>query len=260
MIKGLGSFCLIKNEATFIKAHLKSWLPHLEQMVFFDGDSTDGTLEAIKDAQRGEFGARIKLYEHKDPTDLTEDYQRLSNEAMWALDTDLAIFLHPDMFYMGGKPHLPEGTIAATTSLRSYAGNPGDVLYEISGRGQRWKNIYRLRNPDLGAHYFGTYGAHNEDTYFSEITGDKHEHFGEDFARYPYQVVDSGLLVAHYSDVRTPARRFDRMVKCLINQGKTPEAARVIAPQHPRVSLRSGNGFTFTPVEPPVVLDSREEL
>jgi len=259
MIKGLGSFCLIKNEGLFIKAHLESWLPHLEQAVFYDGNSTDGTLEIIKEAQRGEFGDRIKLVENKDPKNLTDDYTRLSNEAMWALDTDLAMFCHADMFIL--KPGiLPEDTIAATIDIRSFAGNPHETMYEIKGRGTKWKNIYRLRNPDLGAHYFGTYGAQNEDTYFSEITGNQHEHYGQAFDQYPYPVYNSGIQVAHYSDVRPYARRLDRMVKCLINQGKTKEQAEKIAPMHPRVSLKDGGGFTFVPVETPVFLGEKLEV
>lgn len=249
-----GSFCLIKNEITFIEAHLRSWLPHLEQMVFFDGDSTDGTLEAIKEAQLGEFGKKIKLVEHKDPKDLTKEYERLSNEAMWALDTDLAIFLHPDMFLGSRGGELPKDCIAASVNMRSFAGNPGEIVYEIKGRGEKWKNIYRLRNPNLGAHYFGTYGAQNEDTYFSEITGEAHEHYGQDFNLYPYPVCDSGITVLHYSDVRPYARRLDRMVKCLVNQGNSLERAQKIAPNHPRVSLKSEMGFKFTPVETPVFL------
>lgn len=257
-MKNLGSFCLIKNEGLFIKAHLDSWLPHLGQMVFFDGGSTDGTLEAIKIAQKGPYGEKIKLLEGKDPKDLTEDYVRLSNEAMWSVDCDLAIFLHPDMFLL--KPgKLPEDTIAATISLKSFAGEPKGPYYEIQGRGTKWKNIYRLRKPNLGAHYHGFYGAQNEDTYFSEITGDSHEHYNQDFKRYPYSVVDSGIEVAHYSDVRPFARRMDRMIKCLVNQGHTREEAEKMAPLHPRVSFKSGGGFKFIPVETPVFLGERWE-
>lgn len=261
MIKGLGAFCLIKNEKIFIKAHLKSWLPHLEQMVFYDGNSTDGTLEIIKEAQKGEFGNKIKLYENKDCKDLTADYEKLSNECMWCLDTDFAVFLHPDMFLDNREvlKEMPKDGIAGTINIRSFAGEPDGQIYEIKGRGDKWKNIYRLRNPNLGAHYFGSYGAANEDTYFSKITGNSHEHFGQSFFNYPYKIFDSGLNVLHYSDVRTRERRLDRMIKCLVNQGYTPEAAKLAAPRHPRVSFEDDCGFTFTwLVEPPVILNPKE--
>lgn len=259
-MKNLGSYCLVKNEALFIKAHLDSWLPHLGQMVFYDGNSTDGTLEIIKEAMRGEFGAKIKLVENKDPKNLEEDYTKLSNEAMWAVDKDFAIFLHPDMFLdeHSKVKEFPEGCIAASITLKSYAGEPNGTIYEVIGRGQKWKNIYRLRNPDLGAHYFGAYGAQNEDTYFSEITGDSHNHYAEDFVKYPYPVHDSGITVAHYSDVRPYARRIDRMVKCLVNQGHSLEQAKKMAPLHPRVSFKDGMGFSFKPVETPVFLGGKE--
>lgn len=250
----IGSFCLIRNEAKFIKAHLKSWLPHLSQMVFYDGNSTDGTLDIIKDAMTREYGHKIKLREDKDPINLTDSYISLSNSAMWDVDCDMAVFLHPDMFYNGGGKELPKDCAAASINIRSFAGEPDGNIYEIKGRGTKWKNIYRLRNPDIGAHYFGAYGAHNEDTYFSEITGESHEHYGQAFERYPYEVADSGIEVLHYSDVRPYSRRLERMTRCLINQGYSPEKAAQIAPNHPRVSLKDGAGFSFSHVETPVFL------
>lgn len=251
----LGSFCLIKNEKTFIKAHLDSWLPHLDCMTFWDGNSTDGTLEVIKETMLGEFGYKIKLREDKDPCNLTSDYIRLSNNAMWDVDCDLAMFLHPDMFLASnGIKQFPEGCIAAKTHIKSYAGEPDGTIYEIKGRGEYWKNIYRLRNPDLGAHYFGSYGAHNEDTYFSEITGESHNHYGQQFDKYPYPVDDSGIEIYHYSDVRTYERRLERMRRCMIAQGMTENEANKTAPLHPRVSFENKNGFIFTAIETPCFL------
>ncbi len=245
----IGSFCLIKNEGMWIKEHLRVWLPILDQMVFFDGGSTDGTLEAIQEAKK-EYWDKIKLFTEKDPKDLKDDYQRLSNEAMWTLDTDMAIFLHPDMMYEKGKFDMSEGCIAATIGIKSYAGDPGGIILEMSGRGERWKNIYRLRNPDLGAHYHGHYGAANEDTYFSEITGDSHEFYDKDFLRYLYDVEHTSIVVRHYSDVRPYERRLDRMVKCLIHQGHAGDIAEM-AKAHPRVVLKDGSGFSFKAIETP---------
>lgn len=252
----IGSFCLIKNEGLWIKEHLRSWLPILDSMSFFDGGSTDGTLEAIEEAQKGPYGAKVKLFKDKDPIDLQEDYQRLSNECMRSLDTDMAMFLHPDMMYDYGCFDLPKGCISATIGVESYAGNPDGDIYKILGRGDRWKNIYRLRNPDLGAHYFGHYGAWNEDTYFSEITGDSHEFHGSNFNAYPYPVHNTGLVVRHYSDVRPYERRLDRMIKCLLNQGNKEDIINK-AKNHPRVSLVSGQGFSFERVAKPKFLEGK---
>ena len=251
--KSIGSFCLIKNEARWIKHHIESWLPHLAQMVFFDGNSTDGTLEIIADlCDIHPLGDRIKLVRNKDPKDLTADYQKLSNEAMWAVDCDFAIFLHPDMFPLDISKgwNLDSDTIARTVSLESYAGEPGK-LFKIHGRGEAWKNIYRLRNPDLGAHYHGYYGAQNEDTYFSEITGSEYLHYGSNFAHYPYPVTNSKVVIAHYSDVRPYERRLDRMIKCLRHQGYEEHKLKRIAEIHPRVSLKDGSGFRFESIPTP---------
>jgi hypothetical protein len=136
--------------------------------------------------------------------------------------------------------------VALSVKMRSFGGEPGGQLYEINGRSEVWKNIYRLRNPDLGAHYHGFYGAIAEDVYFSAITGDEHVHHGKLMGNYPYPVE-----VLHFSDVRTRERRIDRMVKCGLSQGATADEARDIALKHPRVTLENGHGFTFTPAEYP---------
>lgn len=250
----IGSYTLIKNERPWIGAHLASWLPHLDQMVFFDGNSTDGTLEIIKDfISHHPQGHKIKLAEDRDPENLQEDYVRLFNECMWSLDTDWAIFLHPDMIPVNpGAVKNIKGGISYFCRMESYAGKNGQLL-RISGRAERWKNIYRLRNPELGAHYHGFYGAANEDTYFSDITGDEHKFFGEDFGKYSYEVKDSSLRIMHFSDVRTYERRLDRMVKCLVNQGMTQEQAEKVAPAHPRVTLKDGDGLSFIPAEYPEI-------
>jgi len=242
----IGSFTLVKNEARWLGAHLASWLPVLDQLVFFDGNSEDGTQNLIKQFQRFHpDGKKIILLEDKDPKDLQDDYVRIFNECLHTLETDVAIFTHPDMICADPGNLREFDGISATVQMESFAGNPGGKVYKINGRAERWKNIYRLRNPDLGLHYFGHYGAANEDCYFSAITGDKHDFYGPVFEAYPYSVEHTTCKVLHYSDVRTIERRLDRMVKCLINQGATPEEAFEQASTHPRVTLKNGGGFSF---------------
>lgn len=258
----VGTFTLIKNESQWIRTHLMSWLPHVDQMVFFDGHSTDGTVEIITSAMRCEHGHKIELVEHKDPKDLRDDYVRLFNECLRTLKTDYAIFAHPDMMLRDpGNIRGLGRSLAYYTHIRSFAGDPCGKMYEIAeGRSRVWKNVYRLQNPDLGLHYFGHYGASNEDCYFSKITGDRHEmplktgkagEFGAnawEMGGYPYVVMDSGIKIDHYSDVRTLERRKDRMYKCLLNQGHGEESARAISETHPRVTLKDGGGVKFVEV------------
>src|SRR2546430_2773541 len=91
--------------------------------------------------------------------------------------------------------------LAFYSTMRSFAGELDGPLLEITnGRTDRWKNVYRLKSPNLGLHYYGHYGVHNEDCYFSKITGCRHEFFGANFERYPYSVGDSGLKISHFSD------------------------------------------------------------
>lgn len=258
----IGSFILIKNESPWLRAHLNCWLPFLDEMVFLDGNSSDGTLEIFEEfVKNHEDGHKIILIKDKDPKDLQNDYVHLFNDALHTLKTDLAIFLHPDM--ISNNPQAlrefvkeSEGAIAAFSKMRSFAGEPGGEILEIvKGRADRWKNIYRLRNPDLGAHYHGWYGADNEDVYFKEITGASHETCGRSLEKYPYQVLDSGLEILHFSDVRPYQRRYERMKKSLLNQFVREDFAEEIARNHPRVTLNpnpsitlsNGDEFVFSP-------------
>lgn len=252
----LGSYTLIKNESRWIASHLLAWLPVLSEMVFFDGNSTDGTLEIIEAIRDNtEHGHKIRLFKKKDPVDLRDMYTGMFNECLWSVQSDMAFFLHPD-FYPSVLPknfdHLSDA-IAASVKVKSFAGEPDGQLYRIAGRSEVWKPIARLRNPDLAAHYHGAYGAYNEDVYFSAITGDTHEHHGDNLDRYPYEVEASGIEVLHFSDVRPYERRLGRMVKCLENQGwpLTPAELLKKAEAHPRVSLKSNDDFTFKPAEYP---------
>jgi glycosyltransferase involved in cell wall biosynthesis len=260
----IGTFTLIKDEARWIGPNIMRILPHVDEMVFFDGNSTDGTLEIIKYIQENNAdGDKIILVEGADPKNLRESYVKMFNQCMNALKTDWAWFLHPDMWVENPGEIKKAGEsdeIAQYTHLKSYGGDPGGKLYEIHGRGKCWKNIYRLRNPDLGAHYFGNYGAQNEDVYFSAITGDSHDHFGEDFGRYPYRVSDSGISVQHYSDVRPLARRLERMKRCLANQGYPEGYIDSIAEAHPRVTFTDGAGFAFKEVDWPEEFTRHDEI
>ena len=239
----IGSFILILNESPWIAPHILRVLPFIDDMVFYDGGSSDGTLEIIKEIQECEpDGHKVRVFKAKNPEDLKDDYVRLFNQCMHELRTDLAWFLHPDMWVVNPEKILDiksSNAIAASVKMKSFAGNPGGDLYEIAGRNKTWKNIHRLRNPDLGAHYHGWYGAWDEDVYYSEVTAGDHTLY-MDTADYPYEVVESGIEVCHYGDVRDYDRRFRRMKTCLVNQGRTPEDADKVALEHPRVTLRSG--------------------
>jgi hypothetical protein len=241
----VGTFMLIKDERPWIGAHLENLLPHIDQAVFYDGNSQDGTPEIISRYPKA------TLRRGMDPKDLKDDYVALFNSALRELNTDFAAFIHPDMYVENPEAFrtMPDAQ-ALSCRIISYAGEPGGQLYRIDGRGEAWKNIYRI-NPDLGHHYFGHYGAQNEDVYFSEITGDEHLHHGSDFKQYPYEVKDSGIIIHHFSDVRTYERRLSRMFRCLVNQGYSPEEAVRLAPTHPRVSLKDGMGFTFVKADYP---------
>lgn len=250
----LGAYTLIKNEAHWVGYCVMAARHAVSQFVYFDGNSDDGTVELLE-YLRDKKGINITLVKNKDPKDLKDDYVRLFNECLGRLDTMFAMFLHPDMIVTAGdwKPH--DGPLAYTVKIDSYAADPQGPLLKITeGRTDRWKNIMKKA---LGLHYHGHYGAGNEDTYFREITGDEYR-MHSDMSMYPYGVGESGLTLAHYSDVRPYARRYGRMIAVLKNQH--PNMAEMnyheYAKVHPRVSFAPHKiypGFRFEEVPPAAI-------
>lgn len=236
MSNRFSAFCITRNESQWIGFSIMSTKDFIEEYVYFDGNSTDGTVELLKYI-RDKYKVNIKVVEHQDPKDLQEDYVRIFNENIKALTSDYAFFLHPDMICTKGpSPELWDAT-AYHVKIRSFSGEPGESLQEITeGRTDRWKAI--MRN-GMGLHYYGHYGAGNEDMYFKDLTGDEHLLY-ENFASYPYEVCNSGIELNHYSDVRSYARRYGRMCSVLKNQYpeiKDEEQIKELAKNHPRVSL-----------------------
>lgn len=242
----IGSFTLVRNESEWIGGHLEMWLPILSEMVFFDGNSTDGTQQIILDvAHNHPMGHKVKLFTDKDPKDLTDDYVRVFNECLGAVESQYAAFIHPDMIPVNAGYQVDPRLAAHFMNVESYAGDSMDSLLRFtSGRSDKWKNIYQ-KKPDIGAHYFGHYGAWNEDVYFSEITGDSHTAF-EQFNSYPYKIGDSGLKILHFSDVRPYERRVDKMAKTLRHNGWMEADREAVLSTHPRVTLIPNSTVDFS--------------
>jgi hypothetical protein len=230
----LGAFCITKNEAQWIGFSVMSTKDFTDEYVYFDGNSTDGTVELLKYI-RDKYKVNIKVFEDQDPKNLKDDYVRVFNECIKQVKSKYAWFLHPDMI-VTKAPLMTWDPLAWSVKVRSFAGEPRETIYEFKeGRTDRWKAI--MLN-DLGLHYHGHYGAGNEDMYFKDLTGDEHTMF-ENFASYPYEIRDSGIELNHYSDVRGYARRYHRMLTCIKHQyqGIDNKAAEDLAYNHPRVSF-----------------------
>lgn len=243
----LGTFTIIKNEVRWIGFHIMSVLPYVQRMVFFDGDSDDGTTELIFYLMEKypEAKVKIRVHLHQDPKDLADDYVHVFNECLKSVDADYAWFLHPDMIIaeVDQMRVIPKNALACSVRMRNLGGDFGGPIFEFAeGRSKSWKTI--MKN-GLGLHYFGHYGAWNEDMYFRDITGDEHNYHHE-FGQYPFDVHDSGIRLLHYSDVRSYERRLEKMVRVLETQrpNLTPEVRLAMAKDHPRVSLKPEGVFT----------------
>lgn len=231
----LGIFSIVKNEASFIGFSVMSFKDIVSSFVYFDGNSTDGTVELLEYISK-KYKVNIEIVKDQDPKDLKDDYVRVFDECLNTLKTDYAFFAHPDMICVSHKGAPPKGPFAYSTAMDSFCGDPqGWISRFTEGRTDKWKNIM-IR--DFGLHYFGHYGVSNEDMYFKDITGSDHV-LHTDFSKYPYKVHDSGIKINHYSDVRPYRRRLTRMASCLRNEfpNFTQEAAEEVASSHPRVTL-----------------------
>ncbi len=249
----ISAFSIVKNEAQFIGYGVMSLLPHVPEIVYADGDSTDGTLELLDYIKRKYAGERLRVLRGMDCKDLKADYQRVFNELMKQCKGDYLWYCHPDMILVDpgeiGTIGRDQSKWAYSVNLRNFAGD--DIGWEIAkGRAKKWKTI--MKN-DFGLHYWGNYGDGHEDMYFSEITGDEHVVY-QDMKEYPFHVWDSGVELWHLCECKPKKRREEKMQRVFETAG-VKDLGDVLA-RHPRVTLESGKtqwgDFEFVPREDPL--------
>jgi hypothetical protein len=241
-----------------------SILPHVDEVVYFDGNSTDGTLKLL-DYIKGKYDTqnKIKVFLDRDFSDFKEDYVRVFNECMKACTGDYLFYCHPDMIMtepgiLASKDKITE--IAYWSGMRSFAGE--DLGMEIvKGRTDKWKLI--MKNA-FGLHYAGFYGSPEEDMYFERITGKEHV-IHKDFRSYPYRVADSGIRLSHFCECKPKKRREEKMEKVLVTNGANQNTITEALASHPRVQLESQKTlwgeFVFKPrIDPlPEVFERHKE-
>jgi glycosyltransferase involved in cell wall biosynthesis len=229
-----------------------SILDYVDELIFADGNSTDGTLEIIDLIKRKfDKGDKIKLFLDKDCKDLQQDYVSLFDWTLKQVKSDYAWFIHPDMICINPetiRPAIEKGGMRYHVGLVSIAGDKRELKF-LEGRDGSWATIYRNA---YGLHYYGNYGTAEEDCYFQDLTGDVHV-FWKIQKRLPYQILDSGIKLIHYCDCKPYKRRYERMLKCLKNlYPERPEMdLEIEAAKHPRVNLKDGTYinkvFKFAP-------------
>lgn len=250
-------FSPIKNEVDFVGQSIMAVLPYVHEILYGVAPSDDGTEELLTHIQNKYAHEKLKLFWGDrngepiwdfDPLN-TEAYNRSYNYLIQEATGDAVWFLHPDMIVTNPEAiaNVADGPLAWWTNIASYA---GDMTTKITtGRATQWKNIHAKQ---FGLHYAGGYGSQNEDMYFAAITGKQYRHYSGDFDQYPFEVADSGIHVNHYCELKTYARRFEKMKRCLTTlfPHHTESAIEEMAANHPRVTLTSGQSrfgqFTFT--------------
>lgn len=254
----LSAFSVVKNEAQFIGYGLMSILDSVDEVVYFDGNSTDGTLKLL-DYIKGKYDPenKIRVFQNKDFSDFKGDYVRVFNECLKECRGKYVWFAHPDMILAnpGAFKDRKDWTAKAYyTNMRSFAGE--DMNLEIvAGRGSKWKNI--MQNA-FGLHYWGAYGSDHEDMYFREITGNQHL-VHKNMRLYPYRVEDSGMDIWHMCECKPRLRREEKMRSVLQTNVEVPatsEHLNELVYNHPRVHLASGDSvfgrFTFAERQDPL--------
>ncbi|HNC58473.1 MAG TPA: hypothetical protein PLP33_23805 [Leptospiraceae bacterium] len=258
----------VKNEAQFIGYSIMAVLPYVHEFVYACAKSDDGTDEILDYIKTTHAGDKLKILRKPEYDFDVKDmkaYNDSFNDCIKESTGDAIWFLHPDMIVTNPEKikDIPN-SIALFTNVSSYA---RDFKTKITqGRTTRWKNIHKKT---LGLHYYGGYGSQNEDFYHRHITGESYVHHGDRFGGYPFRVLDSGINVNHYCELKDFSRRLDKMIKCLdtLYPKSDPEALREMALAHPRVTLESTSQlfgkFEFTETNdliPPVFEKHKEEF
>jgi hypothetical protein len=232
-----------------------SILDYVDEVVYFDGNSTDGTLKLL-DYIKAKYDTnnKIRVFNNKDFSDFKSDYVLVFNECMKACTCDFLFYIHPDMILtdpgiLTQKDKMKD--LAYSVGMRSFGGE--DLGLEIvKGRADKWKLI--MKNA-MGLHYAGFYGAPEEDMYFSAITGKEHT-LHKDFRKYPYRVADSGIKISHFCECKPKARREQKMETVLVTNGVDPHTVKEALASHPRVHLGTEKNewgdFKFEPRKDPL--------
>lgn len=246
----------IKNEHPWLGYSIMAILPYIHEVVYAVATSDDGTNELLDHIKAKYAGDKLKLIRDSSISDFNpmdmKAYNRSFNACIERATGDACWFLHPDMLVINPEKiaDVKEGPLAWWTNITSFA---GDFSTKITkGRVDKWKNIQAKK---FGLHYFGGYGSVNEDFYHSDITGNAYKHYGSEFSKYPYSVMDSGIKVNHYCELKGYKRRLEKMKLSIKTQSPNLTDARIeeLAVQHPRVTLEEGptlfGKFEFTKTE-----------
>ena len=232
-------FTLIKNEVDYIGYCIMSILDYVDEFIYYDGNSTDGTIELIEYIKnKYDKTDKIKLFKNKDPKDLQDDYIKLFNGCLKKCTGDYIWFLHPDMIVVNPesiRSQIDGTSIRYNINMTSFAGNREHII--TAGRSNKWATIFKN---DFGLHFWGFYGHQHEDFYLRDITGEEHVLYA--CKKYkPYNIANTDIQSYHYCDTRPYMRRYDRMRKILLNNGYHVTRAVEDAKIHPRVTLESGS-------------------
>lgn len=232
----------VYNEAQFLPFSIMAVHPWVDEFVYaVSPKSDDGTLEILRYISKiyGKVKILIKPEYDFDPMDMAA-YDKSFNDCIDVARAEAVWFLHPDMIVTNPSKiaELKEGPLAWVVNMTSFARDVNTVI--TKGRCTQWKNLHAKK---FGLHYYGGYGSTNEDFYHSEITGKTYKHFGTEFQKYPFEVVESGINVNHYCELKPYKRRFEKMKYCLTTQipNATVKAIEEMATHHPRVTLEASS-------------------
>lgn len=233
----------MKNEAQFLGYSVMAVAPYVHEFIYAVASSSDdGTIDLLSHLKE-KLGDKLRFFVSDkydfNPLD-RPSYNGSFNDCIEASSGDAVWFLHPDMIVTNPEKiaELKAGPLAWWVNVTSFAGDLRTVI--TKGRTNRWKNIHAKK---FGLRYFGGYGSQNEDFYHSDITGTSYKHYGDDFAKYPFEVAASGIDLNHYCEVKPYARRLEKMKLSLKTQHPAADPGWIEekATHHPRVTLEPTN-------------------
>jgi glycosyltransferase involved in cell wall biosynthesis len=234
--------CPVLNEVEWIGYSIMACLDDMHEFIYaLDEKSSDGTRDLLFHVKQKYAHEKLTILDTPNfhPLDMGP-YNKSFNDCIAKATGEAVMFLHPDMILLNANviKDINPVPLAWTVGMTSYAGDMQTVI--TKGRADRWKNIHARK---FGIHYYGAYGSQNEDFYHTAITGKSYKHYGSEFSKYPFQVVDSGLQINHYCENKPYKRRLEKMKLCLktLAPYAHDEAIEESAVHHPRVTLEQSS-------------------
>jgi glycosyltransferase involved in cell wall biosynthesis len=251
----ISAFSFCGNEVSYIGYSTMSLLPYVDEVIWADGNSNDGTLDLIKHIQtQYDPEKKVKLFEGFLFENYREDYDEKFNWLLKRCSGDWVIFNHADMVWLDPwkiRPlleaiHEDDFIWGLRVNFRSFINDRWHCMEEND---YTWPLIYKNAH---GLHHRGAYGTPYEDFYFED--GLRHDIRSSRRDSEEIRIFHSSIWMHHYRSCKPEWQRLDKMVKQFkaTFPEKSLEECTQLAKQHPYIDQRKLRTWSYNGPQPRV--------